>query len=272
LAQALFEQAVLPSSCGVGMGAHLASEPESQWPAFVPVTLHVYDALTRPDFIACNRALLHLLGTGAFHCGVQVYGREWSYRKTRALGTGVFCHKPKSPPGASPCESISMGTVELSANRFQLIIENLAMEWVGSEYDLLAHNCCHFCKELCKRLGVVIPFPTWISQLAETGQTLRKEGCEAAKAIANCDRTAEDAYTAACSGGKSCMYGCFAARQGDERTVAHVVQGPAEDEVTISPPQRHPPRWSPACMLCEGENGLVGLEPQVTTWAVMAPM
>merc|ERR1719510_869191 len=82
-----------------------------------------------------------------------------------------------------------MGTVELSATQFQDILENLAMEWAGPEYDLLSQNCIHFCKELLKRLGVMTPFPTWISQLAQIMHNLRKEGHGAAQLLAHFDRT-----------------------------------------------------------------------------------
>jgi len=261
------------------MGAHLVGDPEPQKPTTMPVTLHVYDAFTRPDFVVCNRALLQLFGTGAFHCGVQVYGREWSYGSTRS-GTGVFCHEPMSPPGAPPCESISMGTVELSTARFHHIIENLAMEWVGSEYDLLAQNCCHFCKELLKRLGVVTPFPTWVSQLAEAGHNLRKEGCGAAQALSDLDRCLVQQMEMAghclgrecgsfgtalqCNGGRSCNYCCCGGRQGDEKPAASLLQdsvlpqGPIEDEA-FACSRGDPPKWNPTCMLCESENGLSDL-------------
>jgi hypothetical protein len=197
-----------------------------------------------------------------------------------------------APPGASPCKSISMGTVELPATRFHHIIQNLAMEWVGSEYDLLSQNCCDFCKELLKRLNVMTPFPTWVSQLAQSMHNLRKEGHGATQALADFDRTVLHQLEMAghciggecsscgtalqCKGGTSCNYFCCGGRQGDEKPAASLLQdfalpqASAEDEVSISS-RSQAPKWNPACLLCESENGLVGLEPAAVTWAVVAP-
>merc|ERR1719433_2685230 len=133
------------------------------------------------------------------------------------------------------------------------------MEWAGPEYDLLSQNCIHFCKELLKRLGVMTPFPSWISQLAQTMQNLRKESHGAAQAIADLDRiVAQQLKMAGHYIGGECGL-CGPAPQsdgggwqGDETLLQDLVlpQESTEDEAFICP---H--RW----LLCESENGFVGL-------------
>jgi len=153
------------------------------------VILQVYDVVMHPEFVACNRSLLRYVGSGIFHCGVEVYGREWSYRKRLEQGTGVFSHAPRSPPGASHCESVVMGTTALSAPALWCLVEALASEWPGAEYNLLKRNCCHFCEEFCKRLGITTAFPSWVVQFAACGQALIDKGQNAAAALSRLDRS-----------------------------------------------------------------------------------
>jgi len=69
--------------------AHGVQTPE-------PVTLNIYNL----GGSSCSRSLNALLkpfGTGAFHCGVQVYDREWSFSDTSTgEGDGVFPVVPGS--------------------------------------------------------------------------------------------------------------------------------------------------------------------------------
>jgi len=163
----------------------VAAKPASR----AQVTLHVYDAIVRADFVACNRALFRLAGAGAFHTGVEVYNREWSYRKTKTEGTGVFCHAPLKPPAASHYQSVSMGTTELQMDTVYRLIDVLAGEWPGTEYDLLEKNCVTFCREFLKHLFVGVPFPTWVSKLSDTGLSIRNDGRDVAEAMAGCRKT-----------------------------------------------------------------------------------
>merc|ERR1719433_28993 len=170
------------------MGSQPIKDPAQPQPAREWVTLHIYDAMSDPKLVACNQAMLRFVGAGVFHCGVEVYGREWSFRKRRSKGTGIISHDPLRSPGAQHRESLNMGITELSSTLFRCLMEVMALEWQGSEYDLLNRNCCHFCEEFCKRLGVVAPFPPWVSKLANAGNSLAEEGRGAAELIARIDR------------------------------------------------------------------------------------
>lgn len=129
------------------------------------VRLNIYDACTSKSGFVLNR-ILRPMGSGAFHCGVEIFGREWSYRGCQE-GTGVFCCTPRYYRGQVSSESMEMGISELSSCNVLNLIGVLQQEWLGQDYQLLSHNCCHFCQRLCACLGVN-PIPPWVMSLAET--------------------------------------------------------------------------------------------------------
>lgn len=99
------------------------------------VFLNIFDlasALSIPNSMLCNTMFNTL---GAFHAAIEVYVgdthlKEWEVR--------------------------------------YLIRGKLAANWPGGTYDLLRHNCIHFCSELALALGVS-PVPAWVRNLHETG-------------------------------------------------------------------------------------------------------
>mmetsp|Transcript_60914 Transcript_60914/g.178067 ORF Transcript_60914/g.178067 Transcript_60914/m.178067 type:complete len:294 (+) Transcript_60914:76-957(+) len=141
----------------------------------VPVTLHIYDIGTSGGGHFIN-ALLKPLGTGAFHCGVEVYGCEWSYSDTTSgVGDGIFCSQPRCCEGHTYCESVSMGRTGTAESEVLQLIDMLKADWPVSAYDVLAHNCCHFCDEFCQRLGVG-SIPPWVMNLAGAGAAVAAAG------------------------------------------------------------------------------------------------
>jgi len=142
------------------------------------VLLHVYDVgrleqLGPQEVKALNR-VLRPFGSGAFHCGVEVYGREWSFKAEHA-GTGVCSCRPKSCESHSFSDSLLMGTTSLSKSEVKALIKVLEMEWPGRCYDSLRRNCCHFCNRLSVCLGTG-PIPAWITHLASAGAALLDTG------------------------------------------------------------------------------------------------
>merc|ERR1712060_195679 len=81
-----------------------------------PVTLHVYDVGLNTGSVV-NR-FLKPLGTGAFHCGVEVHGWEWSYSDIAdpryQAGTGIFPCRPRHCEGHKYCESVHLGRTSTS--------------------------------------------------------------------------------------------------------------------------------------------------------------
>mmetsp|Transcript_102203 Transcript_102203/g.256246 ORF Transcript_102203/g.256246 Transcript_102203/m.256246 type:complete len:174 (-) Transcript_102203:184-705(-) len=137
----------------------------------IPVTLNVYDVEVSCEIFVLNRAL-RPLGSGAFHVGVEVIGREWSFQGTKAAITGVFCSRPRECDGYHYVESVPMGLTRLSEGAILKLIETLEAEWPGRKYNPMYNNCAHFCQRLCELLGVCNCMPKWVIQLAATGRDL----------------------------------------------------------------------------------------------------
>jgi len=133
------------------------------------VTLHVYDVSTDPNIPEVNK-LLQAIGTGAFHGGVEIYGKEWSYGYV-SDGTGVFCCAPKGCDAHHYRESIEIGTTKMSPSDVGTLLARLTDEWPGVQYDLLRRNCVLFSDALCQELGVG-RIPSWVTNLAGAGATL----------------------------------------------------------------------------------------------------
>lgn len=139
-----------------------------------PVLLHIYDLGTTGAGQVLN-TVLRVFGTGAFHCGVEVYGKEWSYRGRAMAGTGVFATRPRCCDCHTYSETLSMGDTPLSPAEVSRLIALLQQEWVGTSYDTLRYNCCHFCDRLCRCLAVG-EIPRWITNMAAAGAALVDTG------------------------------------------------------------------------------------------------
>jgi len=135
-----------------------------------PVTLHIYDIGTSAGPMVNN--FLKPLGTGAFHCGVEVHGWEWSYSdvsnpKDPAM-TGIFSCRPRHCEGHRYYETVELGLTRTSELEVVRLLTLLEKGWPISEYDLLSHNCCHFADEFSRRLGVG-GIPPGVMSLASAG-------------------------------------------------------------------------------------------------------
>jgi len=146
-----------------------------------PVILNIYNVGTSSGSRVLN-ALLQPLGTGLFHCGVEVYGREWSYADShqRRAGkhvaiTGVFCSVPCHCEGHNYSKSVRMGLTSASEKEVLRLLKLLREVWRVGDYKTLTHNCCHFCDDLCQRLGVG-SVPAFAVSMADTGAALAAHG------------------------------------------------------------------------------------------------
>merc|ERR1740123_1027546 len=131
--------------------------------------------------------VLRPIGSGAFPCGVEVYGKEWSFRRSTTSTTGIFWVYPRCCPGASYCEPVSMGNTCMSPDQVASLLTGMSIEWPGVSYSLLKRNCCDFCDDLCKQLGVG-PIPSWATHLAKTGAAILDEGLAAEDKIMALDK------------------------------------------------------------------------------------
>lgn len=134
------------------------------------VTLHIYDVSKNANVHQVNR-ILQVVGTGAFHGGVEVYDAEWSYGYTDH-GSGVFSSKPKQCSLHTYRKSVHMGFTIMSRELVKNVIGGLEWTWQGDQYDVLSRNCVTFCEEFCKVLGVG-EVPAWVRSLSGAGATVR---------------------------------------------------------------------------------------------------
>mmetsp|Transcript_148120 Transcript_148120/g.369279 ORF Transcript_148120/g.369279 Transcript_148120/m.369279 type:complete len:235 (-) Transcript_148120:37-741(-) len=152
------------------------SERSKTPPAKARVVLHVYSVSQSLGIKAANSAL-RVLGMGAFHAGVEVYGLEWSYECIN----GVVCCWPGGAHEHLYLEPLLMGMTSLSYTAvLELIGQFRDGHWTGAEYDSLEHNCCHFSDEFCRHLGVGT-LPEWILSLATMGTVARSQARLACK-------------------------------------------------------------------------------------------
>lgn len=131
------------------------------------VLVRVYDlgktALTRGFLNQVTKSY------GAYHTGVEVYGREWSFGMTfDDWSTGVTWNPPAVNPDHSFRETLSMGYTPLSPEQVWQVIEEMKPVWRGCTYNLLTRNCHHFSDTFSRRLGVG-GVPDWVNDLAKTG-------------------------------------------------------------------------------------------------------
>lgn len=130
-----------------------------------PVYVHVYHLGNSYITWGLNK----ITDYGAFHTGVEVYGREWSFGHTGTIGAPGICEDPpKGNPDHTYRETLAMGITLNSPDEVLEIIEEMQKEWLGISYDLLNRNCHHFSHEFCCKLGVA-GLPDWINTLAGTG-------------------------------------------------------------------------------------------------------
>lgn len=123
------------------------------------VYLNIYDL--NEEYLLANDIFQEVLELGgAFHAGVEVYGREWSFGTT-----GVGFNRPKTHDVHVYRQSILIGYSQYDPDQVETIIEDVMNHrWPGSSYQLLSRNCCTFSRAFCKHLtGNVIP--DWVDRL-----------------------------------------------------------------------------------------------------------
>eukprot|EP00811_Abedinium_folium_P000583 NODE_10534_length_1345_cov_4.799672.p1 GENE.NODE_10534_length_1345_cov_4.799672~~NODE_10534_length_1345_cov_4.799672.p1 ORF type:complete len:277 (-),score=84.33 NODE_10534_length_1345_cov_4.799672:359-1189(-) len=148
-------------------GAPVHEEQKEAEPLHLePIIVYVYNLGT--TFV--TRGLNHITKSyGAFHTGVVVYGREWSFGMTLDdESSGLTWNYPGRNFDHSFREALPMGCTKLSRLAVLNVLREMESEWKGNSYQVLTRNCHHFTEDFCRRLGVNTP-PPWINKLAGTG-------------------------------------------------------------------------------------------------------
>lgn len=136
--------APLPTERG---DASAVDESSSTDTAGASVWLHVYDV--SPALRRVNSGILKGRNLGFFHCGVEVYDREWCFQYftngwDEQSWTGVQGCAPKRAAGFRYRESIPMGSTTLSEEEVAAVIGSLGQEWRACEYHITRRNCLSF--------------------------------------------------------------------------------------------------------------------------------
>jgi len=168
-----------------------------------PVTLNVYDVVPPPpqpadapasssssaglptdavppsSLVARLNAVGRAAGLGGvFHGGVAVDGKEYAYGYCER-GTGIYATQPRQNPLYVFREAVDLGATRLPPDEVAALVRRLRDAWPGDGYDLLRRNCCHFCAELARGLGVGAP-PAWLNRLANAGEATAAAAADAA--------------------------------------------------------------------------------------------
>lgn len=149
-------------TCGVPTWLHDLAEVRGVKPG--RVSLRVYDlgmtVITR-GYNAVNKSY------GAFHTGVEVYGREWSFGAAPPGYSGIGENPPGENTQHSFRETLVMGYTKYNPEEIFHIVEEMSQTWTGVSYEVLTKNCHNFSEAFCKRLGVP-GVPSWINDLASS--------------------------------------------------------------------------------------------------------
>jgi len=122
------------------------------------VLLHVY------NLASGYNAYAGVMGMGAYHTGVEVAGREYSF-SIEGISAGV---PKRCPEGVTYYKEICMGSTD---KNIAATIRGLRESYSRGSYDILTKNCNNFSEAFCKRL-VGKSIPSWVNRLARTGNSI----------------------------------------------------------------------------------------------------
>jgi deubiquitinase DESI2 len=129
--------------------------------ATVSVYVNIY------DLSPANELVLHSLGLGLYHSGIEVLGGEYTF----AASAGIFHHSPRDAgPQAQFRSQLLIGTFEGGPAEVQTAIRALeSSERFGpDDYDILQNNCNTFANALCHQLCQT-SLPVYINRIANYG-------------------------------------------------------------------------------------------------------
>eukprot|EP00929_Paragymnodinium_shiwhaense_P009798 TRINITY_DN11413_c0_g1_i1.p1 TRINITY_DN11413_c0_g1~~TRINITY_DN11413_c0_g1_i1.p1 ORF type:complete len:498 (-),score=73.28 TRINITY_DN11413_c0_g1_i1:189-1682(-) len=122
-----------------------------------------------------------LRASGAFHAGVEVYGKEWCYGYTppeivskHGVLSGISYVPPRQHPDHTYRVTVPLGATALSRTHVILLIRRLMKEWPGYDYSVFRRNCLTFCEEFCRELGVD-EMPSWVDSSAKAAGAVDRQ-------------------------------------------------------------------------------------------------
>lgn len=140
------------------------------------IWLHVYDL----DKVtgAFNDAILRKLQLGMFHCGVEVFGIEYSFQGSvnctfdRSASSGICKRLPKHNDNINFVykECVHMGRAKISQREIEELVDQLDTVWRSDTYHLTRCNCLTFADAFSKAVGADVEFPLWIRNACEVSR------------------------------------------------------------------------------------------------------
>eukprot|EP01060_Flectonema_neradi_P010932 TRINITY_DN18020_c0_g1_i1.p1 TRINITY_DN18020_c0_g1~~TRINITY_DN18020_c0_g1_i1.p1 ORF type:complete len:198 (+),score=36.11 TRINITY_DN18020_c0_g1_i1:52-645(+) len=124
------------------------------------VYLNVYD-------ITSMNVLIGNLGMGAYHTGVEIYGREYCFGRAPSDCSGVYHILPKTCSEHVFRESILLGRSRLSFEEVDALIKSIEERYLSTSYHVVRLNCNTFSEEFSHKLLEQqrrVPYPSWVNR------------------------------------------------------------------------------------------------------------
>jgi deubiquitinase DESI2 len=129
--------------------------------ATVSVYVNIY------DLSPANEWVLHTVGLGLYHSGIEVLGSEYTF----AANAGIFHHSPRDAgPQAQFRSQLLIGTFEGGPAEVQTAVRVLesSTRFGPDDYDILQNNCNTFANALCLQLCQTA-IPVYVNRIANYG-------------------------------------------------------------------------------------------------------
>eukprot|EP01117_Protostelium_nocturnum_P007317 TRINITY_DN2617_c0_g1_i1.p1 TRINITY_DN2617_c0_g1~~TRINITY_DN2617_c0_g1_i1.p1 ORF type:complete len:235 (-),score=69.04 TRINITY_DN2617_c0_g1_i1:200-904(-) len=122
------------------------------------VLLNVYDLHPQND-------RFYSVGIGAYHTGVEIYGKEYAFGFHEMESSGIWSATPKQAVNVKFRESIDLGKTTMNEREVESIIDQLGSKWIGTSYNILTRNCNHFSEDFVQLL-LGRSIPNFVNRLA----------------------------------------------------------------------------------------------------------
>ncbi|CEM25770.1 unnamed protein product [Vitrella brassicaformis CCMP3155] len=122
---------------------------------------------------------MRAIGTGVYHCGVEVYKKELDFSSESRPGcindSGIAVSwNPGGPKqGFTHRQRIEMGFTRRSEEEIKFILRRMASDWRADSYDAVDRNSCHFANEFIHSIGLG-EIPDWLLAPSRTAAAFRR--------------------------------------------------------------------------------------------------
>eukprot|EP00386_Alphamonas_edax_P006339 GDKI01020550.1.p1 GENE.GDKI01020550.1~~GDKI01020550.1.p1 ORF type:complete len:280 (+),score=46.94 GDKI01020550.1:93-842(+) len=150
------------------------------------VILHVYHLHKHTSKI---NQLAQSMGTGLYHAGLEVYGREFCFGQTSDDEyPGITENEPGGHAYHVRWKRLPLGETKKTEREIEQLLNDIKDDWKGSTYHILKKNCITFADYLASQMGDDIdPVPQWVKSAQEGGAKVHDGIAYAGKGIKKID-------------------------------------------------------------------------------------